>query len=126
MIAIAALGFFFQAEDGIRDSSVTGVQTCALPISPQRRARSFWRPSLPRGHYPNDCVDEGTGAASACGEPHRRTGADDGGAPSRASIADRTSQARALASHCFLLSSSQPLSPPPPLLTIPSHLRHPA
>src|SRR5262249_59199539 len=26
-------GFFFQAEDGIRDWSVTGVQTCALPIS---------------------------------------------------------------------------------------------
>src|SRR5438046_10370376 len=26
--------FFFQAEDGIRDWSVTGVQTCALPISP--------------------------------------------------------------------------------------------
>src|SRR5882762_11825583 len=26
--------FFFQAEDGIRVSSVTGVQTCALPISP--------------------------------------------------------------------------------------------
>src|SRR5207237_1977682 len=25
---------FFQAEDGIRDSSVTGVQTCALPIFP--------------------------------------------------------------------------------------------
>src|SRR5215213_10987045 len=25
--------FFFQAEDGIRDWSVTGVQTCALPIS---------------------------------------------------------------------------------------------
>ena len=24
--------FFFQAEDGIRDTSVTGVQTCALPI----------------------------------------------------------------------------------------------
>src|SRR5260370_5603403 len=29
--------FFFQAEDGIRDSSVTGVQTCALPISPTER-----------------------------------------------------------------------------------------
>src|ERR1019366_2098701 len=27
------LCFFFQAEDGIRDWSVTGVQTCALPIS---------------------------------------------------------------------------------------------
>src|SRR5438093_10708385 len=29
--------FFFQAEDGIRDWSVTGVQTCALPISIQLR-----------------------------------------------------------------------------------------
>src|SRR5262249_59792563 len=29
-------GFFFQAEDGIRDWSVTGVQTCAIPISPPR------------------------------------------------------------------------------------------
>src|SRR3989454_1843154 len=28
--------FFFQAEDGIRDYKVTGVQTCALPISRQR------------------------------------------------------------------------------------------
>src|SRR3989442_7751487 len=28
--------FFFQAEDGIRDADVTGVQTCALPISPAR------------------------------------------------------------------------------------------
>src|SRR5699024_11816262 len=28
--------FFFQAEDGIRDRNVTGVQTCALPISAQR------------------------------------------------------------------------------------------
>src|SRR5690606_39795244 len=27
--------FFFQAEDGIRDFHVTGVQTCALPISPE-------------------------------------------------------------------------------------------
>src|SRR5215813_5771546 len=28
-----SLFFFFQAEDGIRDADVTGVQTCALPIS---------------------------------------------------------------------------------------------
>src|SRR3712207_7290974 len=28
--------FFFQAEDGIRDIGVTGVQTCALPILLQR------------------------------------------------------------------------------------------
>src|SRR5436309_4571542 len=31
--------FFFQAEDGIRDFHVTGVQTCALPISVQRQDR---------------------------------------------------------------------------------------
>src|SRR3989441_4774788 len=30
---IEYLTFFFQAEDGIRDKLVTGVQTCALPIS---------------------------------------------------------------------------------------------
>src|SRR5439155_6834534 len=30
---------FFQAEDGIRDGHVTGVQTCALPISPSLRAK---------------------------------------------------------------------------------------
>src|SRR5437762_8577244 len=29
---LSFLFFFFQAEDGIRDTSVTGVQTCALPI----------------------------------------------------------------------------------------------
>src|SRR5258708_14847101 len=31
-IASSSLVFFFQAEDGIRDDLVTGVQTCALPI----------------------------------------------------------------------------------------------
>src|SRR6266481_8718610 len=31
--------FFFQAEDGIRDGTVTGVQTCALPILPHRHRR---------------------------------------------------------------------------------------
>src|SRR2546430_11367732 len=32
-ITILDFFFFFQAEDGIRDLTVTGVQTCALPIS---------------------------------------------------------------------------------------------
>src|SRR5436305_10220793 len=32
--------FFFQAEDGIRDADVTGVQTCALPIWAGRPGRS--------------------------------------------------------------------------------------
>src|SRR2546430_4918309 len=37
--------FFFQAEDGIRDLTVTGVQTCALPISP----RVAFPSPVPRG-----------------------------------------------------------------------------
>src|SRR6266513_3926139 len=40
------LFFFFQAEDGIRDRNVTGVQTCALPISAStapRTSRGSWR-----------------------------------------------------------------------------------
>src|SRR3712207_2609990 len=39
--AAGARFFFFQAEDGIRDIGVTGVQTCALPIS-ARCARCAW------------------------------------------------------------------------------------
>src|SRR5947208_4043880 len=38
--------FFFQAEDGIRDDLVTGVKTCALPISPHTQARSPLSQSL--------------------------------------------------------------------------------
>src|SRR2546429_4979428 len=33
VIVLSVMFFFFQAEDGIRDVAVTGVQTCALPIS---------------------------------------------------------------------------------------------
>src|SRR5258708_27956674 len=33
MCGLSTRFFFFQAEDGIRDDLVTGVQTCALPIS---------------------------------------------------------------------------------------------
>ena len=33
--------FFFQAEDGIRDRLVTGVQTCALPILVRKQWRNF-------------------------------------------------------------------------------------
>src|SRR2546422_774121 len=35
---LICLFFFFQAEDGIRDVAVTGVQTCALPISIRGRS----------------------------------------------------------------------------------------
>src|SRR2546423_7425749 len=40
--------FFFQAEDGIRDKLVTGVQTCALPISICENPRNLWIPSPPQ------------------------------------------------------------------------------
>src|SRR5262249_57251129 len=36
--SLLVIFFFFQAEDGIRDWSVTGVQTCALPISCHQRS----------------------------------------------------------------------------------------
>src|SRR5207244_8336108 len=39
--------FFFQAEDGIRDDLVTGVQTCALPIS--LRSERSWPPCVRSG-----------------------------------------------------------------------------
>src|SRR2546426_12833959 len=39
--------FFFQAEDGIRDYKVTGVQTCALPISPVPREAQRAAPVRP-------------------------------------------------------------------------------
>src|SRR5690606_40218051 len=44
--------FFFQAEDGIRDFHVTGVQTCALPISVRPLPSGLLRPS-PSGRSPN-------------------------------------------------------------------------
>src|SRR5687768_18099240 len=38
--------FFFQAEDGIRDVAVTGVQTCALPIFGDERVHIIYRRAL--------------------------------------------------------------------------------
>src|SRR6266478_7134097 len=52
--------FFFQAEDGIRDLTVTGVQTCALPICVLffwRRWRPFCRRRRPRGSCRSSIVN---------------------------------------------------------------------
>src|SRR5437764_6282067 len=56
--------FFFQAEDGIRDTSVTGVQTCALPIWCTSSA-----PAQSRSHAiaPHVIADDGGGAESCAG-----------------------------------------------------------
>src|SRR4051794_41891114 len=62
--------FFFQAEDGIRDGRVTGVQTCALPIS---------RPVVPAAPPPARAGTTGRGA---------RRGARRAGAHARGTHAD--------------------------------------
>src|SRR5688572_32061004 len=41
IVMVYCVFFFFQAEDGIRDLTVTGVQTCALPISERREWQAF-------------------------------------------------------------------------------------
>src|SRR5438270_13934629 len=48
--------FFFQAEDGIRDLTVTGVQTCALPIYRPSPGRRRPRTSRRRLHGETDAV----------------------------------------------------------------------
>src|SRR2546427_3704443 len=47
-MSLVVVFFFFQAEDGIRDLTVTGVQTCALPIS-----AVFQVPAPPRLIFPS-------------------------------------------------------------------------
>src|SRR5947209_9199282 len=48
--------FFFQAEDGIRDIGVTGVQTCALPISTRRSPpNTFSARSMPTSARRRSC-----------------------------------------------------------------------
>src|SRR2546422_10883055 len=95
--------FFFQAEGGIEDVAVTGVQTCALPIS-GRAARAESREEQPReaargGGAGGGRGDEGRGrrgaeiGRAACGE----RGEISGGA---ASLKKKTSATAAAAGVC--------------------------
>src|SRR5205823_13748375 len=80
---IGCFFFFFQAEDGIRDKLVTGVQTCALPISAQAggftaRAGGFTSASLrihraPAGAHRHSDAESG-GATQAGRSEERRVG----------------------------------------------------
>src|SRR5437667_4914704 len=86
--------FFFQAEDGIRDRDVTGVQTCALPIyrgGAERIRRShpgdggtqeIWRgEETDRGGLPSRTVSSANSRASSRGgrrRGHRRSRAHPG------------------------------------------------
>src|SRR5437773_6292460 len=64
----ALILFFFQAEDGIRDRDVTGVQTCALPIFASQRTRSSCSATTTRssGSQPRSAA-----ARSTYPTPHR-------------------------------------------------------
>src|SRR5256884_5099442 len=65
--------FFFQAEDGIRDVAVTGVQTCALPISSRacKRASRIYRDNTHTRIIMIHAAKSGT-----CGKPARPTSSD--------------------------------------------------
>src|SRR5206468_9273444 len=60
-LAVAHLFFFFQAEDGIRDLIVTGVQTCALPICSESaplngpRSQEPWASTTMRARMSSVC-----------------------------------------------------------------------
>src|SRR5207248_7983368 len=59
--------FFFQAEDGIRDRTVTGVQTCALPISIVRRASALTSNDPCAGSRPRRCAPHDSARAVGFG-----------------------------------------------------------
>src|SRR5207249_8143399 len=68
--------FFFQAEDGIRDRNVTGVQTCALPISAWSRNQrpspcSLSNQSTARPSFVNTCFKFPIDSAFARSEERR-------------------------------------------------------
>src|SRR5437763_17085438 len=67
--------FFFQAEDGIRDTSVTGVQTCALPIYPARRMPRVHR-GASYGHaafFARDARHKSESGSTGCGPGKTKT-----------------------------------------------------
>src|SRR2546429_3887963 len=75
--------FFFQAEDGIRDVAVTGVQTCALPILVHRARQARLPRERPRGDQARRAVDPAVG---------RGAHLQHGGAPARVRSEEHTSE----------------------------------
>src|SRR5918993_2950020 len=68
LLSLYAMFFFFQAEDGIRDIGVTGVQTCALPICPGRRP-----PSPPPAPAPPRSARRARSPSTPAAPPPRRS-----------------------------------------------------
>src|SRR5690606_41052075 len=82
------LFFFFQAEDGIRDFHVTGVQTCALPI-----CIVFFEPDI------SEVPTSVNASAKRCGH-FARCGCDGSRAAKRSQDAARRSEERRVGKEC--------------------------
>src|SRR5699024_11411694 len=65
--------FFFQAEDGIRDRNVTGVQTCALPISFSFEKSTFAFPSFDTAYHSPAYLSDGLQAVNNKNIPSKIT-----------------------------------------------------
>src|SRR5437879_8739446 len=94
IINIPSMSFFFQAEDGIRDTSVTGVQTCALPIYAAERTAVDLR---------RRCTAAGS---SSCRSSREKNATPDGRAAECRSHPDR---ARCAAAESRALPETDPL-----------------
>src|SRR2546430_12487828 len=68
-VYVVRIFFFFQAEDGIRDLTVTGVQTCALPISRRAQVQGLRAHALPP--HPRLPLVHGSGLDVARSEERR-------------------------------------------------------
>src|SRR5207245_7755968 len=79
-----------QAEDGIRDATVTGVQTCALPIFPARVAPVHLEQTTPPASGSNPARPGGTS------EPHRAHAPSSGANPADSSASSSSARSRAL------------------------------
>src|SRR2546430_16041862 len=76
LTTLSGVFFFFQAEDGIRDLTVTGVQTCALPILVYNSAPSHRGPEPERRHAaePESRLDGARRHGGGAGEIGRGAG----------------------------------------------------
>src|SRR5688572_31847717 len=83
VVVVLLFCFFFQAEDGIRDLTVTGVQTCALPIfRAECTARETWHTPAGRPPRQSRASPEAGGPNRAeAAAPRRRAGPAAAGAP---------------------------------------------
>src|SRR5688572_32158748 len=95
--------FFFQAEDGIRDLTVTGVQTCALPISGSTSTGGGEPAAVGLGAAPGAVAAGSEGAAAGAGAAATRRGR----RSCRPTLASLRSEERRVGKECRARGSPQ-------------------